>query len=72
LKNTQRPHVRHPNQSFPRQSLAHPRLHRHDNLIWLGIDQSVMAVKVTEQRLQEQNGGFEVIMMKPDVEKIPA
>jgi DNA modification methylase len=30
------------------------KLHRR----WIGIDQSVMAVKVTEQRLQKQKGQF--------------
>ena len=39
---------------------------------WIGIDQSTMAVKVTEQRLRKQNGHFEVIMMKPNIEKVPA
>jgi len=39
---------------------------------WIGIDQSVMAVKVTEQRLHKQNGHFEVIMTQSNVEKISA
>jgi DNA modification methylase len=36
------------------------KLHRR----WIGIDQSVMAVKVTEQRLQKQGGRFETIITK--------
>jgi len=39
---------------------------------WIGIDQSVMAVKVTEQRLHKQNGHFEVIITKPNFEKASA
>ena len=39
------------------------------NRRWIGIDQSVMAVKVTEQRLQKQNGQFEVIITKPNIER---
>ena len=37
---------------------------------WIGIDQSTMAVKVTEQRLRKQNGHFEVIITQPSIEKI--
>jgi len=37
---------------------------------WIGIDQSVMAVKVTEQRLHKQNGHFEVIMMKSNIRPV--
>jgi DNA modification methylase len=36
------------------------KLHRR----WIGIDQSVMAVKVTEQRLKNQGGRFETIITK--------
>jgi len=39
---------------------------------WIGIDQSVMAVKVTEQRLHQQNGQFDVIMTQSNLEKISA
>ena len=39
---------------------------------WIGIDQSVMAVKVTEERLHKQNGQFEVIMAQSNFEKILA
>jgi len=42
------------------------------NRRWIGIDQSVMAVKVTEQRLHKQNGQFNVIMTQSNVEKISA
>ena len=42
------------------------------NRRWIGIDQSVMAVRVTEQRLHQQNGQFEVIMTQSSVEKISA
>ena len=42
------------------------------NRRWIGIDQSVTAVKVTEQRLHRQNGRFEVIMTQQNFEKASA
>jgi hypothetical protein len=38
----------------------------------IGIDQSAVAVKVTEQRLHKQNGHFEVIIVKPNTKKVSA
>jgi site-specific DNA-methyltransferase (adenine-specific) len=36
---------------------------------WIGIDQSVMAVKVTEERLHVQNAQFEVIIAQSNAKK---
>jgi len=36
---------------------------------WIGIDQSVTAVKVSEQRLRQQNSHFEVIIAESNIER---
>jgi adenine specific DNA methylase Mod len=42
------------------------------NRKWIGIDQSAVAIRVTEKRLQAQNGQFEVIIAESNLTKITA